>query len=74
MGKAQIIITDISGKQIKSISLNDCSGVVEISAHDLVDGTFIYSLVANGKVLKTNKMVIAKNWNWQTVQKFVVQH
>ena len=61
IGKAQIIITDLSGKLIKTIALNDCCGEVEVSAHDLSDGTFIYSLVGNGKVLKTNKMVVVKN-------------
>ena len=61
IGKAQIIITDLSGKQVKTIPLNDCCGEVEVSAHELSDGTFIYSLVANGKVLKTNKMVIVRN-------------
>jgi Chaperone of endosialidase len=61
MGSAQIIITDLAGRLLKTIQLKDCCGTVEISAQDFVNGTFIYSLVANGKVLKTNKMVVAKN-------------
>lgn len=61
MTKAHIIITDLSGKNIKTIQLNDCCGEITLSAHDLAEGTFVYSLIANGKVLKTNKMVVAKN-------------
>lgn len=61
IGKVQIIITDLTGKQIKTIALQNCCGEIELSAHDFPSGTFVYSLVANGKVLKTNKMVIAKN-------------
>lgn len=61
MSNAQIIITDLSGKLFKTISLNDCCGEVEVLAHDLSDGTLFYSLVANGKIFKTNKMVVIKN-------------
>ena len=60
MSKAQIIITDLMGKQIKTIQLNNCCGEIEISAQDLPNGTFIYSLIANGKILKSNKMIVAK--------------
>lgn len=60
MGKGQIIITDLVGKQIRVIQLNDCGGEIEISAQDLPNGTFVYSLIANGKILKTNKMVVSK--------------
>jgi hypothetical protein len=61
ISNAQIIITDLAGRLFKTIQLKDCCGTVEISAQDFTNGTFIYSLVANGKVLKTNKMVVAKN-------------
>jgi hypothetical protein len=60
MGKPQIIITDLSGKRLRTIQLSDNSGTVEVLAKDLSDGILIYSLVADGKVLKTNKMVITK--------------
>jgi hypothetical protein len=58
-GNAQIIITDLLGKSIKTIQLHDYSGQIEILAQDLPNGTFVYSLIVNGKILKTNKMVIS---------------
>ena len=60
LGQAEIVVADLSGKQIKSISLDNNAGQVEISAHDFTDGTYIYSLVAGGKILKSNKMVVVK--------------
>ena len=60
LGKAEIVLADLSGKQINSISLNNNAGQVEISANDLTDGTYIYSLVAGGKILKSNEMVVVK--------------
>ncbi len=61
LGNAQILITDMSGKQIKTIPLKNCCGEIEISAQDLPQGIVMYSLVAKGQILKTNKMVVAKN-------------
>ena len=60
LGQAEMVVADLSGKQIKTISLDNNAGQVEISAHDFTDGTYIYSLVAGGKILKSNKMVVVK--------------
>lgn len=57
---AQLTVTDISGKTIKQISLPAGNGVVNIDASELANGTYIYNLVVDGKVMETKKMVVAR--------------
>lgn len=56
--EGQIVITEISGRTIKTIALSASSGTVELTAGELSPGVYLYSLVAGNKVLKTNKMVV----------------
>ncbi len=58
---AQIIITDNSGKTIKQITLSGSGkGVVNIIAGSIASGTYQYSLLINGRLIDTKKMVLSK--------------
>lgn len=58
---AQIIVSDVSGKIIKRISLSDSGkGIVNINAGSLASDTYQYSLLVDGKLIDSKKMLIAK--------------
>ena len=58
---AQIIITDNSGKMIKQIPLSNAQqGSINIKSGTLASGSYNYSLIVNGKMIDSKKMVIAK--------------
>jgi hypothetical protein len=58
---AQMIITDNSGKAIKQISLSNAQqGSINIKSGTLASGSYNYSLIVDGKMIDTKKMVIAK--------------
>jgi hypothetical protein len=57
---AKIIITDKSGKAIKEIGLNGSKGNIKIDASTLANGTYNYSLYADGKLIDTKQMLMAK--------------
>jgi hypothetical protein len=59
--QATLNISDLSGKTVYTELLTQPKGEVEIKSNTLKDGIYMYSLVANGKVLKTAKMIVAKN-------------
>ena len=54
-------ITDTNGKIIKQIQLtNTISGSLNLDCSTLNSGTYYYSLIADGKIIDTKKMVVAK--------------
>ena len=55
---AQLLITDMSGKEIKIISLNN-SGNVDINTTSLSSGVYNYSLQVNGRVISAKKLMVA---------------
>ncbi|HEY2726342.1 MAG TPA: tail fiber domain-containing protein, partial [Parafilimonas sp.] len=58
---AQIIITDYSGKILKQINISASgSGTAKIDADSLSAGTYNYSLMVDGKLIDTKKMVLTK--------------
>lgn len=58
---AQIIVTNNSGKTIKQINLSGSGkGVVNITAGLLASGTYQYSLLIDGKLIDTKKMILSK--------------
>ena len=60
-GSAVMNITDMNGKIIKTIALNEKGkGQLLLEAGQLTAGTYQYSLLVNGKVLDTKKMVLTK--------------
>lgn len=57
--KAVIYIHDMGGKQIKSINVEDRGNTsITVYASDLNAGMYIYSLVVDGKVCVTRKMIV----------------
>lgn len=58
---AQIIITDNSGKTLKQIPLSNVQqGSVNIKAGTLASGSYNYSLIVDGKIIDTRKMILSK--------------
>jgi hypothetical protein len=57
----EIIISDISGKIIKRIKTTGSKGTVRIYSSEIGAGMFIYSLVMDGQLLRTEKMVSTKH-------------
>lgn len=55
-------ILDMQGKVMKTVKLDSSSlsGEIEVKADSMAAGTYSYLLIANGAVLSTQKMVIAK--------------
>jgi trimeric autotransporter adhesin len=57
--KAVIYVYDIQGKQIKSINLTGREqGTIIIHGSELLPGIYYYSLIADGKVIGTEKMIL----------------
>ena len=58
---AALIIYDMSGKQIKQISINERGKTsVNITSEGLIAGMYLYSLIADGKVISTKRMILTK--------------
>ena len=57
--KAAIKITNANGQEIKSINLSQKgNGEINLQTNDLTAGTYFYSLIVDGKMSDTKKMVI----------------
>jgi len=56
----QLLITNNSGKTIKQLLLTAGKGAVNIDASTLSSGTYNYSLLVDGKILESKKMVVAR--------------
>jgi hypothetical protein len=60
-GSAKVVITDMSGKMIKSISLSSRgTGEVSLNGGTLAAGSYNYTLWVEGKQIDSKKMVISK--------------
>ena len=58
---AALIIYDMSGKQIKQINISERSKTsVNITSEGLAAGMYLYSLIADGKVISTKRMILTK--------------
>lgn len=57
--EGKIVITDLDGSVLKTVIVKD-KGQLEIAAHSLPAGTYTYSLVVDGKIVATNKMVLTR--------------
>ena len=61
ISSAQIIITDYSGKVLKQINVSSAGkGMLNVNAATLASGAYNYSLIVDGKLIDTKKMVLAK--------------
>jgi len=57
---AMLAIYDLSGKQVSSFELTEKgSAVYKLTAENLSPGIYLYSIIADGKVMDTKRMVIA---------------
>ena len=61
INRAQIVITDLGGHNLETISLNSRgSGQVTITAGTLASGNYIYSLIIDGKKIDSKQMILTK--------------
>lgn len=56
----QIILTDLTGKQIKSFMVDRSFTHLHLSTTDLAAGIYIYQLSANGNFISAKKLVVVK--------------
>jgi hypothetical protein len=58
-GYAAVVIYNLEGKQLKRVNVTTRGDVkVEINAQELSAGMYLYSLIADGKVVDTKRMVL----------------
>jgi len=57
--KGQVILYDILGKVMKTIDLTRSFGIAYINVAELKNGVYFYAFVVNGKVLKTNRLIVS---------------
>lgn len=58
--EASICIFDMTGKTIKKLPISSGMDSVSIGGYELGEGMFLYSLIVNGQVIDTKRMVISK--------------
>jgi hypothetical protein len=57
--RAQLLITDALGRQIKVVQLS-ASGVINVDVSSLASGVYNYSLVVDNKTIETRKMTVVR--------------
>lgn len=57
---AAICIFDMTGKTIKKLPISSGMNSVSVGGYELGEGMFLYSLIVNGQVIDTKRMVISK--------------
>ncbi|MDR2775674.1 MAG: T9SS type A sorting domain-containing protein [Tannerella sp.] len=55
---ANLYIYALSGAQVKNYPLSGSANRVTVSAYDLAAGTYVYTLVVDGKRIDTKKMIL----------------
>lgn len=56
--KAQMLFYNAQGKLIQSVDLNQrVNGSINVFAQDLSDGIYTYTIVVDGKIIETKKMI-----------------
>ena len=59
VGRATIMIYNLEGKQMKSLHVNDRGEVLlKISGNELAAGMYLYSLIVDGKLIDTKRMIL----------------
>jgi hypothetical protein len=59
LSEADIIIFDMTGKQMKSFSLNTPGeSSIKVSSSELQPGMFMYTMVVDGKIIDTKQMIL----------------
>lgn len=57
---ASICIFDMTGKTLKKLPISSGMESVSVGGYELGEGMFLYSLIVNGQVIDTKRMVISK--------------
>lgn len=57
---ASICIFDMTGEMLKKQSISSGDSSIRVNGWELGEGMFLYSLIVNGQVIETKKMVILK--------------
>ncbi len=57
---AELYIYDNNGSILRQVRLSTGDGIVEVFASNLSSGLYAYSIVVNGKVVETKKMVVSR--------------
>ena len=59
--EAMLVISDLSGKQLKEYPITqNGQSEIEISLQELGSGTYLYTLISDGNVIASRKMILAK--------------
>ena len=58
--KAELVIFNMTGQEVMRSDVNNMSGKLSLNVSDLADGVYFYSLIVNGVVEKSNKLVVRK--------------
>ena len=56
---AQLIIRNNSGEMVRQLALPAGAGVASIDASVLSSGTYNYSLIVDGKIIRSRKMIVS---------------
>ena len=57
---ASICIFDVTGKMLKKLPISSGDSSIRVNGWELGEGMFLYSLIVNGQVIDTKRMVISK--------------
>ena len=57
---AEVVFTDSFGRELGRQEITEQQGEIQIDSSDLGSGLYQYSLVVDGQIVKTNKMVVVK--------------
>lgn len=58
---ASIMVFDLNGKLMKTIPINNYgSNSIIINGNELTPGMFVYSLIVNGKIIDTKRMILTQ--------------
>ncbi len=56
----QLLFADASGKTIKQIQLSGAEGNISVDCSNLTAGSYTYTLIADGKIIDSKKMIVSK--------------
>lgn len=60
--KAEMLLSDLNGKPVKTVALElTKQGTLSVTAENLSAGTFTYSLIVDGRLIDTKKMMLTGN-------------
>ena len=57
---ASVCIFDMTGKTLKKLPISSGMESVSVGGYELGEGMFLYSLIVNGQVIDTKRMIISK--------------